>query len=136
MNRPRVLFVDDEPALRTSTKLVLESFGYEVVTAEDGIAALEMIQADKPDVIISDLKMPRMDGAQFLSIARAKCPDIPLIALTGEFTVMSPPRDLVCDAFFEKAQHTVAELRDTIQQLITLRRTVENSSAGSLASDY
>ena len=61
----RVLLVDDEPVLLISLKAFLESVGHEVMTAEDGSAALELIQSDQPDAIICDLRMPGMGGLEF-----------------------------------------------------------------------
>ncbi len=129
MNPAVLLFVDDEPALRVSTALVLESIGYQVLTAEDGIAALEVIERTVPDLIISDLKMPRMDGTELIRAVRTRFPDLPVIAITGEFSAVSPPQGLDCDAFFEKAQYTVTELHNKIHQLIARKRNKEKGSA-------
>jgi len=54
--------VDDEPLLREITKVVLEGIGYEVLTASNGLEGLDALSNFPPDVIISDLNMPRMSG--------------------------------------------------------------------------
>lgn len=57
-----ILVVDDEPAIRGLLSLTLEDENYDVETAEDGQAALEQVQARKPDAILLDLMMPKTDG--------------------------------------------------------------------------
>ncbi len=58
----KILVVDDDPDIRDAVKMILESQGYEVNTAENGAAGLAAIKADKPDLLILDLLMPKMDG--------------------------------------------------------------------------
>jgi CheY-like chemotaxis protein len=76
--RPLVLVVDDQPDVRLALGFVLESYGFRVVAARDGIEALECVAKQAVDVVLTDLYMPGMDG---LSLVRA---------LRG--TVSSPPR--------------------------------------------
>lgn len=58
----RLLVVDDEPALRDALESSLAFEGYEVATATDGYEALESVERDKPDLVLLDIMMPRMDG--------------------------------------------------------------------------
>jgi two-component system alkaline phosphatase synthesis response regulator PhoP len=58
----KILIVDDDPDILDSITMILESQGYEVVTARDGIEALASLRAEKPDLMILDLLMPKMDG--------------------------------------------------------------------------
>ena len=58
----KVLIVDDDPDIREVVSMVLESKGYEVVTAHDGIEGLATLKAEMPDLLILDLLMPKMDG--------------------------------------------------------------------------
>ena len=67
-----VLVVDDEPNIRTFVRLALEDEGYGVVTAADGAEALEMLRATNPSVILLDLRMPGMDGREFVETYRAR----------------------------------------------------------------
>ncbi len=60
--RPTVLVVDDEPDLVELLQYALETEGFRVVTASDGVAGLALAEAEKPDVIVVDIMMPRMDG--------------------------------------------------------------------------
>ncbi|MBW2609751.1 MAG: response regulator [Deltaproteobacteria bacterium] len=81
--RSRILFVDDEEQLRASFAKLLTGRGYDVITAENGQAALDILIHDSLDIILLDLKMPVMSGEKALDIIRAKYPDLPVIIVTG-----------------------------------------------------
>lgn len=82
----KILLVDDEPTLRDTLALNLRASGYEVVTAADGAAALEMAHAEAPDLIILDLMLPEIDGLTVCRSLRQKAetPILILTARTGE----------------------------------------------------
>lgn len=67
---PRVLLVDDEPDLRFLMRRLFEASGYEVDEAVDGRAALERFRAARPDLVITDGEMPRMDGGELIDHLR------------------------------------------------------------------
>src|ERR1700680_3833197 len=71
----KILFVDDEERLRITTKAILESQGYDVLGAKDGLDGLAALQEWHPDLIISDLHMPNMNGFEFLSLVRQRFPN-------------------------------------------------------------
>ena len=82
----RVLVVDDEPDARELIRNVLQSYGASAKTAQSGAEALELLQADAVDVVVSDVGMPDMDGYQFmrrLRVAEAKGSRVPALALTA-----------------------------------------------------
>ncbi|MBM4386232.1 MAG: sigma-54-dependent Fis family transcriptional regulator, partial [Deltaproteobacteria bacterium] len=79
----KILVVDDEEIMRESLKCWLEEDGYKVSTAESGFAALDVLAADKPDLIILDLKMPKMDGVETLKKIRQIDQKIPVIIVTA-----------------------------------------------------
>lgn len=66
----QVLVIDDDPGVRDSVAMLLMSAGYDVATAEDGLAALSHLNKTTTDVIVSDLNMPRMSGFDLLSEVR------------------------------------------------------------------
>jgi CheY-like chemotaxis protein len=68
---PRVLIVDDEPSIRELLVRIVEAEGLEGIEAEDGVVALELARAQKPDVILLDNIMPKLDGLGFLKVLRA-----------------------------------------------------------------
>jgi len=73
----RILIVDDDPSLRHLGKQMLERQGYEDLCAEDGFEGLAALKQSLPDIIISDLRMPNMNGFEFLSVVRRRFPMIP-----------------------------------------------------------
>jgi CheY-like chemotaxis protein len=82
--RPRLLFVDDEPAVLEAVAANLRR-AFEVVTVTSGEAGLEYLQAESDFcVVVSDMRMPKMDGATFLARAREVAPDVVRILLTGQ----------------------------------------------------
>jgi len=62
----KVLVIDDDPAVRSAYKLILEEDGFTVREAEDGLKGIEMVNADRPDLIFLDLRMPGIDGVETL----------------------------------------------------------------------
>lgn len=78
----KILLVDDEPTLLETLALNLRTSGYEVVTASDGAAALEMANSESPDLIVLDLMMPELDG---LTVCRSlrQASDTPILVLTA-----------------------------------------------------
>ncbi len=113
----RILVVDDEPMVRETSAMILREHGYDIRTAADGFAALVELRRAAPDVIISDLKMPNMNGFELLSVVRRRFPHIPVIAISGEFNGLAPA-GLICDAFFSKGEYRVDELFRKIAELI------------------
>ena len=82
----KVLLVDDDDLVRRSVRLALEPIGWQVAEAENGEVALEALAAARPDAIILDLMMPKMDGFEFLGQLRASADrrDIPVVVLTAK----------------------------------------------------
>ncbi|MDB5786008.1 HD domain-containing phosphohydrolase [Caballeronia mineralivorans] len=89
---PVVLLVDDEPSVLSSLKRLLRPTRYQVLTAESGAAALDLLTSTKVDLIISDMRMPYMSGAEFLAQAQALYPDTMRILLTGYSEIESVVR--------------------------------------------
>ena len=81
-----ILTVDESRTMRDMLMLALKDAGYRVVQAEDGVHGLEVLQAESPDIVITDINMPRMDGFGFIEGMRAD-PDhkaTPVLVLTTE----------------------------------------------------
>ncbi len=83
----RVLIVDDEPDVRKVVKMTLTKAGYDVIEAEDGEKAIAAIkEGENPlllDVIISDIRMPKVNGVEAINYFQQQWPSVPLIVLTG-----------------------------------------------------
>lgn len=88
MNPPsRVLIVDDEPAVREMLGRVLRPEGYEILQAGDGQQALALIQQEKPDLLLLDIRMPGLDGLEILRRAKALDRDLPVVMVTSNALV-------------------------------------------------
>ncbi len=83
----RILIADDEKNIRSGLSRALEMDGYEVFSAEDGQAALKVLLREDIDLIISDLRMPKMTGEELLRRVTSAYPAVPVIILTGHGTV-------------------------------------------------
>lgn len=79
----RVMFVDDEEGVRVSWNRFLSQHGFDVTTAEDGARAINKLREEPVDVVVSDLKMPGVDGIQLLQWIHEKRPQTQFILLTG-----------------------------------------------------
>ncbi|MFA7399833.1 MAG: HD domain-containing phosphohydrolase [Sideroxydans sp.] len=78
-----ILFVDDEANILSSLKRLFRPHGYTIFTAEGGAQGLEIMERESIDLVVSDMRMPEMNGAQFLEKVREKWPDTVRILLTG-----------------------------------------------------
>jgi two-component system response regulator AtoC len=120
---PHLLFVDDEPALRSLMAERLEERGFEVVQAESGEKAVEFLDQFAFDVVITDLRLPGMDGTRVIQTALARYPTIVGIVITGYGTV----KDAV-DAIKKGASDFIAkpfqfdELMHVLQKALEQRR--------------
>jgi CheY-like chemotaxis protein len=115
----RILVLDDDESVRKISSEVLSRGGnYQVLTAADGFEGLALMRKAMPDLIISDLKMPNMSGFEFLSIVRRRFPQIPVIAITGEFVGQPGPDVLLADALFHKGEYTPKQLFSKILDLL------------------
>ncbi|MDX1388882.1 MAG: sigma-54 dependent transcriptional regulator [Acidobacteriota bacterium] len=86
-SKPHVLIVDDEPNVRRVLGTLLEQAGYATTPADSGKVALDLVRAKDPDLVLTDLKMPEMDGLELLRQLRAGFPEIPVVMLTAHGTV-------------------------------------------------
>lgn len=80
---PTLLLVDDEPNILSSLRRLLRPSGYRTLTAESGKAGLEILAQEHVDLVISDMRMPEMDGARFLEEVRKQWPNVVRLLLTG-----------------------------------------------------
>jgi CheY-like chemotaxis protein len=81
---PTILLVDDDAAVRCLLVIALEHAGYQVKEACDGIQALEQLGRYPPDLILTDVRMPRLDGIGLARLLAPHTPPIPLIAMSAE----------------------------------------------------
>ena len=79
-----ILVVDDKPCVRVALEMHFVKWRFDVLTAENGLHAIEQIQMHRPDVIIADLFMPEMDGFELLRYLRETAPEVPVIIISGK----------------------------------------------------
>ncbi len=81
--KKNIMLVDDEPAVRYFTAKLLRKYGYEVIEAEDGISAMKIAKAEMPDLLITDMRMPRMDGVALTHEIKKLNENLPVICISG-----------------------------------------------------
>ncbi len=112
------MIVDDDPLVQNISRQWLEAKGFEVLSANDGFEGLTALNRSLPDMILSDLEMPNMSGFEFLSVVRRRFPAIPVIVISGAFSGLSLPTNVLADAFFVKGAFTVEDLLAGIGNLL------------------
>lgn len=85
-DQPRILIVDDEQSMREMTRQLFAKAGYDVLLAGDGVSALEVLAREFIDVVLTDIRMPRLDGVQLLQAIRNLAPDVVVVMMTAHWT--------------------------------------------------
>ena len=85
--KPRILVVDDEAAIRDSLRMILEYEDYQFVGAASGQEAVAIVQRDRPDLVMLDIKMPGMDGLTLLERVKEHDPAILVLMMTGHASI-------------------------------------------------
>ena len=80
----RILIVEDEPALLRGLKDTFEAQGYEVLAAQDGAAGLDLALNRKPDLILLDIMLPRVNGYEICRAVRSRGLEMPILMLTAK----------------------------------------------------
>ena len=126
--RPRVLVVDDDRAVRDSLRRSLEFNGYDVALAGDGAEALASISGVRPDAVVMDVMMPRLDGLEATRALRTAGHDVPILVLTARDAVGDRVEglDAGADDYLTKP-FALAELLARLRAL--MRRTVQPDDA-------
>jgi CheY-like chemotaxis protein len=99
----KVLVVDDESSMRSLTRMILESVGYEVVEAAHGAAALERVKESQVDLVVTDLMMPVMAGRELVGRLRAdpETASIPIVVISANSSTVATGADAVLGKPFE-----------------------------------
>jgi two-component system, OmpR family, alkaline phosphatase synthesis response regulator PhoP len=128
----RLLVVDDEPNLRHSLSYALRQEGYEVATAEDGERALDLFREGKPDLVVLDVMLPKLDG---LAVCRAirRESEVPVIMLTARATELDTivGLEVGADDYLAKPFSTrelIARIRAALRRAAAPRDTVSGQS--------
>ncbi len=78
----KILVVDDEPGIVRVLKLQLEQWGYEIISSEDGLNCMQLVESEHPDLVLLDIRMPGLDGMSVCSELSTSY-DIPIIIMSG-----------------------------------------------------
>ena len=117
----RILVIDDEPAIRRILREILEHEQYQVDDAASAVEALPLVKENEYDAILCDIKMPQMDGIEFLEEAK-KITDAPIIMISGHGTI-----DTAVEAIKKGAFDYIAKPPELNRLLITLRNALDKS---------
>jgi len=118
----KILVIDDERSIRNTLRDILDNEGYKVDDAEDGIEGLKLVNSKKFDVILLDIKMPRMDGLEVLEHIM-KITDTPVVMISGHGTI-----ETAVEAIKKGAYDYIAKPLDLNRLLITLRNAQDKST--------
>lgn len=118
-----MLLVDDEVSIRKTLGEILSFEGYKIHEAADGEEALRLFQEKKFDVVLCDIKMPKMDGIEFLEKATAVSPDVPIVMISGHGNI-----DTAVDAVKKGAFDYISKPPDLNRLLITVRNALDKGS--------
>jgi len=118
-NKPALLVVDDDPGHRTTLRTVMKSWNYSINEAENGQKAVEMAKQAPFDLILMDIKMPKMNGYIATKKIKEKNPDIPVIAITAHALKGDKETSIEhgCDAYISKPIN-IENLLELIEQLL------------------
>jgi len=123
MNKPHILLIDDEAIALTNLTHVLKREGYDVTACKDGEAGLEAFKRSDFDLVLTDLKMPGIDGMAVLRQVHANHPDVPVIMITGHATLDSAVEAMKAGAHHYLAKpFRLAEAREVVRSALDMRR--------------
>ena len=111
----KVLIVDDDPSAILLLKSVLSQRGFEVLSFLQPSSALEGLKTEKVDLVISDLKMPEMDGIRFMTLVKEMHPLTPVILFTGNATLETAVSAMQRGAFdYLKKPYDVSKIHEVV----------------------
>ena len=127
----RILVVDDDRAVRESLRRSLSFNGYSVDLAQDGVEALEAISSDRPDAVVLDVMMPRLDGLEVCRHLRSTGDDLPILVLTARDSVSERVAglDAGADDYLPKPfalEELLARMRALLRRRATPEETADN----------
>ena len=123
----RILLVDDNANGLSARKSVLEELGHRIVTASSGAEALEQFSRAKFDLVVTDYKMPRMDGIELIARLRKQAPELLVILISGFVDALGLNEESTgADVVIQKSANEVSHLVRSVNRL--LRRKKPNAS--------
>jgi len=118
-----ILIIDDEKAIRKTLSEILSYEGYKIEEAGDGEEGLKRFKEKAYDVVLCDIKMPKLDGIEFLDKAREANPDVPVIMISGHGTI-----ETAVEAVKKGAYDYISKPPDLNRLLITIRNAMDKNN--------
>jgi DNA-binding NtrC family response regulator len=139
----KILIIDDEKAIRNALREILEHEGHEVAEAENGLLGVDAVKKGKYEVVLCDIKMPKMDGLEVLDSLQRTNDDLPVVMISGHANVDTAVEALKKGAFdfiqkppdLNRILVTVRNALDRgelVEETKVLRRKVQKTAAGSM----
>src|SRR5689334_996839 len=123
-----ILLVDDEPKLRSVLSVALGDLGYRVIEASSGSAALDILRREDADLVLTDLRMPEVNGYELLRECKRLDPDVPVVLLTAYSSIKDAVRAIKEGAFdFISKPFEIDELATTIGNALRLHDAVRDN---------
>jgi len=133
MFRRRVLLVESDEELSRVFSAALREQGYELLAVHDGFEALQILRGAVPDLLITELTLPRMSGFELLSVVRKRFPQIGVIATSDEYNAATLPAGTIADAFVAKGPNASFELTEAALNLVRESPVRSSQSKANLA---
>ena len=128
VNRHKTLIVDDEHHVCKTLTIILERAGYAFASAEDGTEAIEMLSKSPYDLVLCNLRMPRIDGMEVLRVLKQTQPDTPLIMITAYGSIKDAVSAMRQGAYFYITKmYNAEELLILIEKAIQQKRLIEEN---------
>lgn len=119
----RILIIDDENSIRRTLRDILENEGYAIDDAPDGLEGLKLVKSNHYDVVLCDIKMPKMDGLEVLDKILETNSDVPVVMISGHGNI-----DTAVDAIRKGAYDYISKPPDLNRLLVTIRNAFEKSN--------
>ncbi len=128
MKKTTVLLVEDDQSVAFMLEKALTDGGFAVRLATDGLSGWHSFQADRPDIVVSDIRMPRMDGVELLAKIKTADPEMDVVLVTGYSDVPTAIRAVELGAYryVEKPIHQITDLIQTLRRAMEKRQLVRD----------
>ncbi len=127
-SKPKILIVDDDKAILLVLKQICESMGCEVSVAEDGRQALEKVMAETFTVVISDIRMPHMDGVSLLDAIEKRGLEVPVIIMSGYSDYVAEDIDKRNGVVLLEKPFSKQQMQEIIEDFIMLLPDADEAS--------
>jgi two-component system nitrogen regulation response regulator NtrX len=135
--KERVLIVDDEKNIVSSLQEILNDEGYEIVTAEDGLDALEIVQSEPPDLVLLDIWIPGMDGIEVLQAIKTYHPEIEVLVMSGHGTIDTAVKATKLGAYdFIEKPFSMDQLVLSVEKALKQRKGRMNGVCGQGSAQH